>query len=184
MLVALCSVAVQSTAAPADPWKPIGIPAAIVAVITLLSYLVGFIRPVRILQARYWTTGVGRNRVTELSCVVKNRKVNIDRTLTDLALIRVPSIGYRLFHWRWRRHFHDIRAYLLFGNDVAEIKKGNVKIAKRDERRLRCKVRGPNGHPLQPNERLPRNVRLMAYFGSSRPARFRPTHDEMEPSRS
>jgi hypothetical protein len=155
----------------------LGMPAAIVAVLTLLSYAVGILRPVKIMHARYWTTGTGRQRVTELSCTVKNRKINVDRTLTALALIRVPSLGHRLRHRRWRGKLLDRKAYLLFGGDQVEIQKGNVQITKTDERRLQCKVRGPDGQPLRPGERLPGDVRLLAFFGSSRPARKRPTYE-------
>jgi hypothetical protein len=170
----LTGIVAQAPPPATDPWKPLAAPAAVVAVITLLSYAVGLIRPVAIRQAWYWTTGTGAGRITELSCQVQNRKVNNDRTLTGLALIRVPPLGHRLLHWRWRQDLTDHDAYVLLGNDITEIGKGNVKIAKRDQRALRCKIHGPDGRALRPDEELPKAVRLLAYFGSSRPAAARP----------
>jgi hypothetical protein len=175
VLGGLAGVAVQAPPA-ADPWKPLAVPATVVAVVTLLSYAVGFIRPVAIRQARYWTTGTDERRFTELTCRVQNRRVNVDRTLTNLALIRVPPLGHRLVHWRWRRDFEDDAAYGLRGKDIAKIVNGDVTIGKRDQRGLRCKVLGPDGRPLRAGQRLPAEVRLMAYFGSSRPASVRPKY--------
>ena len=105
---------------------------------------------------------------------MQNRKVNNDRTLTGLALIRVASFGHRLLHWRWRQDLTEHDAHVLLGNDITEIGKGNVKIAKRDQRALRCKIHAPDGRALRPDEELPKAVRLLAYFGSSRPAAARP----------
>jgi hypothetical protein len=170
----LTGIVAQAPPPANDPWKPLAAPAAVVAVITLLSYAVGLIRPVAIRQAWYWTTGTGDGRITELSCQVQNRKVNNDRTLTGLALIRVPSFGHRLLHWRWRQGLTDHGAYVLLGADITEIRKGNVRIAKRDQRALRCRIHGPDGRALRPDEQLPKEVKLMAYFGSTRPAAVRP----------
>jgi hypothetical protein len=171
MLGALGDVAEQATGSTPDWSKLLGIPAAVVAVITLLAFAIGFIRPVAIKQARYWTSGVGDQHITELSCRVKNRKINIDRTLTNLALLHIPPLGYRIRHWRWRQDYTDTSPYILKGAIFATIRKeGGVKVAKRDEWPVRCRILSPHGRPLGPAEELPQDVRLMAYFGSSRPA--------------
>jgi hypothetical protein len=177
----LAGGAAQTTSSAPDWSKLLGIPGAVVAAITLLAFVVGWIRPVAIKQARYWTSGDDKQHFTELSCRVKNRKVNTDRTLTNLALIHLPSLKHRIRHWRWRRNWVDENPYILQGDINAAFRKDGVKITKRDERGVRCKILGPNSQPLGRNEQLPKNVVLMAYFGSSKPAAKRPKPNKKSP---
>jgi hypothetical protein len=77
--------------------KLIGIPTAVVAVVTLL-YFFGLLRPLAIKQVRYWHAG----DVTRFSCSVKNRSRLYEQTLTGIALVEVPGRLPRVLS-RWRR---------------------------------------------------------------------------------
>lgn len=77
----------------------IGIPAALVALVALVAYAVGTIRPLLIKQPRYWR----EEATTRFSCVVRNRSFLTDRTITGLTLVEAPGWLKRTFWPFWTR---------------------------------------------------------------------------------
>nr|QEO74163.1 hypothetical protein [uncultured bacterium] len=163
------AVAVASVDA-SEVWKLLGVPGAVSAALTVILYLVGVIKPVTIPRAEYTTVDGDDEPVTWLTCVVRNRKFNTDRTLTGLGVVRVPGLLHRMRHPSWWQRHGDDDAYLIFGESVAVFANGGITITKRNECTIRCRVAAPGKRSLRPDEDLPRNVRLMAMFGGSRPA--------------
>ncbi len=153
----------------------LGIPSAVVAVLTLLSYFVGLIRPVAIRKPRYWTTGSGADRRTDLTAGVRNRKLRIDRELSGFAIVHVPRLRHRLRHPLWRKDYVDPRPYLPWGAQISKILAGGMTVEKRNERNVRCELRPP----LQAEERLPQDVRVMAWLGTSRRAMKKPRYKSL-----
>ncbi len=164
-------------AADAFPWQLLGIPSALVAFIVLVAYSIGLIRPVAIKHATYVGVGSATDGATHLYCTIKNRKVNLERTLTGLALVAIPSLWYRLYHWRWRQEHWDQDSYGLWGDQVSRIVAQSIMIRKRDEVQIMCEIRLPGGTPMRPGEHLPESVRLFAYFGTSRAAMKKPSFE-------
>jgi hypothetical protein len=157
----------------------LGIPAAVVAALTLLSYLVGLIRPIAIRKPRYWTTGSGADRRTDLTVGVKNRKYRTDRQLSKFAVVHVPRLRKRLRHPRWRKNYVDQQPYLPWGDLIAEIGAGKVTVEKRNEHVINCELRTPAGEALPLDERLSPDVRVMAWLGTSRPAMKKPRYKRL-----
>jgi hypothetical protein len=84
-----------------DPRTVLGIPAAVAAVLTILSYVVGFIRPVSVKKPRYWHAG---QEATRFSCVVRNRSLFGDKSIAGVTLVRAPGWWKRTFWPFWKRH--------------------------------------------------------------------------------
>jgi hypothetical protein len=83
-----------------DWTKLIGIPAAVVAILTLVTtYAFAVIHPLAVKQSRYWHTGA----TTQFSCVVKNRSFFRDTTVTSVSLVIAPGWLKRTFWPWWKR---------------------------------------------------------------------------------
>jgi hypothetical protein len=136
------------------------------AVIGIVTYLLGLIRPVAIDSATYWITGSGPS----LNCVVRNRKMIGDRTLRLLALINLPRLRYRLWHRGWWKSIKEDEPFYLTGEDIGTIRDGHFVLARRNPQPLTFQIVSPDGVPLLPSEALAGGIRLLAQIGESRPA--------------
>src|SRR4051794_40037239 len=131
------------TATTAFDWtKLIGVPAAVLAFLTLL-YFFGLVRPLAVRQARYWHEG----EVTRFSCSVKNRSRVYEHTLTGLALVAVPRRLRRLFR-RWRT-VPQTPTVVPWGSTVQAILNNGIKIAKNDQVVVSGELRSPDGRPAR-----------------------------------
>lgn len=148
-------------------WKLyLGIPAAALAVIALVSYAVGAARPMAVRKARYWYEG----EATRFSCAIRNRSLMWDRDITGLSVVSLPSWWHRLVHPRWDRKPQKVDV-IPFGEDIAKIAKGEVKLTKREERILKGELRDPAGRS---RVRLGTRHRFRAHSGSRRSRSKRP----------
>jgi hypothetical protein len=155
-----------------DDWKLVlGVPGAVLAVVGLLGHVVGVHRPLAVKTPRYWVT----DTATEFSCVIKNRSITSDRTITRFSLILLPSLWHRLRHPRWAASQEAVEI-MPWGNDIVEIGKGGIKLGKRDERIIIGQLRnGADGAAVQ----LSNRHRFRAHAGSKssrskRPRRLQP----------
>lgn len=82
-----------------DLGTPAEIPPAIVAIIAIVGYVVGLIRPLGIKKPRYWHEG----DTTQFSCSVRNRRLWAARDITQLSIIVLPKLLKRTFSRRWKR---------------------------------------------------------------------------------
>jgi hypothetical protein len=145
-----------------DAWKLLGIPAAVAAVLGLITtYSVGIIRPLAVRRARYWHAG----QATLFSCVVHNRSFFGDRTVTALALVEVPGLLTRIFRPSWKRT-PQLAELIPWGLPAAL-----PTIAKRNQVVLEGELR--KGNVAGRYDPAPR-IRLLAHAGSrsSRSKRF------------
>jgi hypothetical protein len=138
-----------------DPWKMLGIPGAIAAVLTLVTtYGVGVIRPLAVKTPRYWHAG----GTTQFSCIVRNRSWFAERTITGLTLVRAPGWLKRTFWPRWKRK-PQAAELLIWGGAATPDKK----VGKRDEVTLTGELRkGKSPGVYEPSDR----ARLLAHAGS------------------
>jgi hypothetical protein len=136
-----------------DPWKLLGIPAAIVAVLTLITtYVLGVIRPLAVKRPRYWHVG----STTRFSCVIRNRSFFRDTTVTEVSLVRAPGWVKRTFWPRWKR---KAQVANLIPWDLPAM----PKLGKRDEATLEAGLRK---HGLDGAFNPDSNLRLLAHAGS------------------
>jgi hypothetical protein len=135
-----------------------------VAILGLLAYGVGIVRPLTVKRPRYWHAG----ETTQFSCVVRNRSLLNDRTVTALSVVDVPMWLKRTFWPLWKRR--PQRPELIVWNIP-----GSVTLGKRDERTFRGELRRGNvAGTFTPGRRL----RLLAHAGSrsSRSKRLKKVH--------
>lgn len=159
-------------AAPVSPELAIGIPGAVLALLTMLAYFVGLIRPIAVRQPRYRQVEGG----TEFSCKIKNRSPIYDRTVTGIAIVRLPSRFDRLFSpWRSLDQSAEV---LPWGVQVAQAARDGIAISKRDELSISGELRGPGGSSgvADPEPIVPAAaMRIQAFAGKrrSRSRRFK-----------
>jgi hypothetical protein len=148
-------------------WKLIiAIPAAVVAVLALIAYLVGVVRPIAVKKARYWSEG----EATRFSCAVRNRSLMWDRNISGMSVVLLPSWRQRLVHPRWDRKA-QAAGIVPFGEDIVKMRKGEVKLTKREERVIRGELRNQAGTgPV----RLDKRHRFRAHAASKRSRSKRP----------
>ncbi|HEX5618489.1 MAG TPA: hypothetical protein VFX51_08725 [Solirubrobacteraceae bacterium] len=98
------------------------IPGAIVAGLTILSYIVGVIRPFAVKKCRYWHP----QGTTSFSFVVKNRSFLLDRTITGVTVVRAPGWFKRAF-WPWWKRRAQQATFVPFGlpNPLPTVSKRN-----------------------------------------------------------
>lgn len=137
-----------------DPWKTVGIPSAVVAVLTFVTtYGFGVIRPLLVKRPRYWHAGES----TRFSCVVRNRSFFADRTITRVSVVKAPGWLKRTFWPRWKR-----------AEQVAEFIPWDLpdplpKLSKRDENTLEGELQKTSGSGVyDPGPRY----RLLVHAGS------------------
>lgn len=153
-----------STSGGGTDWKLIlGIPAAVLAVMGLAAYIVGWIRPLGIPAAKYWC----EDESTKFSCAVRNRSLFGDKTISSLALVDVPPLWRRLRHPRWQ-HKSQPAQVIPFGADVAKIVSDGVRLTKREERTFKGELRTPTGPRCMV---LGGHLRMQAQAGSKRSRR-------------
>jgi hypothetical protein len=142
-------------------WRLLGIPAAVVALVTLLLYFVGAIRPLRITSAEYWhTTGAS----THFAFTVRNRSFLFDRELSRVSILVYPTRIERIRHPRWRRASQR-HGYVPFGVNSSPAKAGRTRITKRDDAMLEGEIQqGTTPGRFE----LDGQVRLQVHAGSSR----------------
>jgi hypothetical protein len=139
----------------------LGLPAAISSAIGLAAYGVGVIRPLSIKRPRYWHTG----GTTRLSCIVMNRSLLYDRTVSSLSLVEARGWVKRTFWPFWKRSPQTPR--LIVWNAS-----GFRTLGKRDEVELKAELHEANvPGTFDPSRRS----RLLAHAGSktSRGARLK-----------
>jgi hypothetical protein len=139
----------------------IGIPAAIVAALALLSYFVGLVRPLAIRKPRYWHEARG----TKFSCVVVNRSLLFDRNIEAISFIVMPILRTRLRHPFWRRK-PQLAQFAPWGEDIASLQGQPMKLTKRERRTLRGEIRKPGGS--EEKVTLQAQVRIQAHSGDKR----------------
>jgi hypothetical protein len=144
------------------PWAAlIGIPAALVAAIALLSYFIGMVRPLSVRKPRYWHQA-GK---TVFSCVVKNRSLLYDRNVDAISFVSLPNFNKRVMRPFWRRHPQSAR-FLPWGGDVAGLATQPLTLTKRQSRTLRGEIRTPSG--AEDVITLPAQIRIQAHSGGKR----------------
>lgn len=168
MLAGLLAQSSVSTGNTGPDWKLfLGFPAAVVALITIATYVLGRLHPLSITYANYWFEG----EATKFACAIRNRSWFGDSTITALALIDVPSFVSRVLHPRWARTLQQT-GVAPFGSDVVKIAIDGVTLTKRNERVFKGELRGPTGAcRLTLSDR----IRLQAQSGSKRSRRRRVT---------
>lgn len=144
----------------------LSVPGAIAATLLLLGYVIGVRRPFRIKDAGYREQNIPHK--VRFSCIVINRSLLWDRTLSKLAL--VEAAGDRSFPRRGQYVSSEQAQVIL---DEGE----PVKIGRRDHYPIRGELSLSSSNPLQ----LPR-LAIQAYAGhrSSRPAQLRSVGDGTE----
>jgi hypothetical protein len=142
-------------------WKLIlSIPASVAAVLVVIAYLVGVIRPVAVKKARYWEEG----HTTRFSCAIRNRSLLWDRNISGLSVVLLPQWWQRLRHPRWDRDA-QVAEIIPFGDDIVAMVKGQLKLTKREERIIRGELRRRTGAgPVQVEKRH----RFRVHAGSKR----------------
>jgi hypothetical protein len=65
-----------------DWTKLTGIPAAVVAFLALIAYLVGFIHPIAVKEPSYWHDG----QSTRMKVAIKNRSLMYDRNVEKIVV--------------------------------------------------------------------------------------------------
>lgn len=105
----------------------IGVPGGVAAIVGLLLYAIGAIRPLAVRKAQYWHQA----ETTRFSCTIKNRSWLMDRSLTALSLIRLPSLTRRARHPRWRRQ-PQYAELVPTGEAVSGLTSQPSKLSKRD----------------------------------------------------
>jgi hypothetical protein len=144
----------------------LGIPGAVAAVVTLLLYVVGTIRPLRITSAHYWHTG----DTTQFSFTVKNRSLLFDRELSSVSIFRYPRLAERLRNRAWRSELQR-GGYVPFGERLPSEQAGRVTVTKHNETTAEGEIRrGTTPGRYELDDR----IRLQLYAGSkrSRPRRL------------
>lgn len=127
LLTEVAAAAAAANSGATDWTAYVGVPAAIAAIVGLLFYGVGALRPMAVKKARYWHQA----NTTHFSCVVKNRSALMDRSLTRVSIIRVPHALQRARHPRWRRRPQQAEL-IPAGAVFARLTKESMKLSRRD----------------------------------------------------
>jgi hypothetical protein len=125
----------------------------------VLLYLVGLLRPFKVVDATWRRTAQG----VEFSCFLRNRSVYIDRTVTALALVEQPASRFERAFGGWRKHWRPATIQLV-SPVHDEIRNGTMKISKHDERPVRGLLLDRADQPAEP----PPRTRVEAHAGSKR----------------
>jgi hypothetical protein len=157
LLILLATAPAQSSG---TDWKLVlGIPSALLALGSLMLYLVGVIRPLGVRKPRYWYEG----EATKFSCSVKNRSRLYDCRLTGVTLLRLPGPFRRRFR-RWRKNPQDA-TILVWGVQVDDQgPSGNI--SKNNEANVSGELRPVAGRPAR--LMLDKAMRIEAHAGSKR----------------
>ncbi|HEY7175775.1 MAG TPA: hypothetical protein VH442_12735 [Micromonosporaceae bacterium] len=164
----------QATTAGVDWSLVAGIPGAAVALVGLLSYVVGVFHPLAVKTPQYWVT----DSSTEFSCAIKNRSMISDRTVTRLSLVLLPSLWHRLRHPRWAASQQAVEI-MPWGHDMVEIGKDGITLGKRDERVVTGLLRNLAGGAVVLSDRH----RFRAHAGSQSSRSKRPRRLDSPASR-
>jgi hypothetical protein len=131
-LVAALHHAVANPKGTTLDWRLIvAMPGAAGAALGLLAYSIGLFRPLKIVDATYWEQPSPPTAGFE--CVIKNRSLLWDRTLSALLFVEVTGQGHRPRLSRRAIHAKRVQAS---GEIIDAIAKSAVKISKRDEHRI------------------------------------------------
>lgn len=138
----------------------IGIPAAIVAVLGIAAYFVGFIHPIAVRAPTYWYDGPG----TRVKVAIKNRSLLWDRNVDRIVMYRIPRFAKRAVKWNWRKQA-QAADFAPWG--IALPTPDNpIKLSKRENRSFEFELRTPNREVAK--LQLDGGVRIEAKSGHQR----------------
>jgi hypothetical protein len=152
-VVALTTTTGGTSSGGFDSWTwTVEIPGACVAIIGIVLYGVGVIKPLAVKRPRYWHVG----GTTQFSCIVRNRSFLNDRTVTSLTLVDVPGWVKRTVWPFWKRRPQTPQL-------VPWNRTGLRTLGKRDELSVTAELReGTLRGTFTPGPRL----RILAHAGS------------------
>ena len=151
------------------PWAAvIGIPGGILAVIGLISYFVGVIRPLAVKRAVTACDGTE----TRLRLAVTNRSFLFDRNVDAIVLLHRPSLWKRVRHRDWRERAQP-EDHLPWGDDLPTAKTPTT-LSKRQEASFDVEIRTKAGAKF--TSHLDDQVRVEAHSGRRRSKSRKLTH--------
>jgi hypothetical protein len=148
-----------------------GVAAVISLLLTIPTYLSNLLPPFKITSANY---RVGTDKSMDITITVKNRQRD-ERSLTGLTIGQPPNRWKRLRPKWW----HGYLGWQLFDIDITDEELSAI--AAGNSRAFNSRALKPVGRTTV-SDRLPSNVRVLAYCGADRPYLKRPKKIDGLPS--